>query len=153
MSILWLDRALGFLGVFLVAVTSAPPAELSIQHRPLPRKHTLHCSQRWTCDQCNHKVTELHLSKVSHPTDRKVECQHIIPLHIFSTVIVAPGLTEAKAHSHIVLTTFYQLAAGRSALARDENWTKEVCLNRKFMRNFIKISNILFLPVSFLVHT
>lgn len=150
MSILWLDGALVFLLVFfLVAVTSAPPADLSIQHRPLQWKHTLHCLQCWTCDQCNHKVTELDLSKVSHPTDRREECQHIIPLHIFPIVIVAPWLTEAKAHPHIVLTTFYQLAAGRSTLTRDKNWTKEVCFNRKLTKNFINVFKVLFLPVKF----
>lgn len=95
-------------------------------------------------------MTELHLSQVSHPTDRRGESRHIIPLHIFFAIIVAP---EAKAYSHIVLTTFHQLAAGRSALTRDKNWIKEVCLNIKLTRNFTKVFKILFVPISFLVHT
>lgn len=81
------------------------------------------------------------------------ECQHIIPLLIFSTLIVVPSSTEAKARSHTALTiTFYQLHAGSSDLIRNKGWAKEVCLNIKLMRSFIKVSNIQVLPISFLVH-
>lgn len=150
MSILWLDGALVFLLFFFWWLSHQLPLQIcqySTAH--YSGKHTLHCLQCWTCDQCNHKVTELDLSKVSHPTDRREECQHIIPLHIFPIVIVAPWLTEAKAHPHIVLTTFYQLAAGRSTLTRDKNWTIEVCFNRKLTKNFINVFKVLFLPVKF----
>lgn len=144
-------------GVFLVAVTSAPPAELTSSQYSITQyqRNTMRCLQCWTCDQHNHKVTELHPSEVPHPTDRRGECHNLIPLHIFSTVIAAPRLTEAKAYSYIVRITFYQLAAGRSdpTLPGTKNWTKKVCLNIKLARNFIKVFMILFLPVSSLAHT
>lgn len=147
MSILWLDRAFFFfssffcLFFFFVAVTSAPPAKLSLQHQSI------------THYQRNRETHgPHHLSKVPHPTDRRGECHHIIPLHIFSTVIAASRLKEDKAHPHFVPMMFYQLAAG-SALIRDKNWAKEVGLNIKLTTNFIKVLKILFLPISFLIHT
>lgn len=118
---------------FLVAVTSAPLAELWISRYSITpyQRNTVHCLWCWTCDQHNHKTTELHLSKVSHPADRREEYHLIIPLHIFSIVIAAPRLAEAKAHSQIVHTTFYQLAAGRSALTKDKKLDKGSLLKHK----------------------
>lgn len=78
---------------FLMAVTSAPPAELSSQHHPLPENSETH--------------SQLHLSKVSHPTDRRGECHHVTPLHIFSIVIASSRLKDAKVHIHTVLTSTY----------------------------------------------
>lgn len=154
MITLWLTRAF----YFLVAGTSAPPLSiLFIYHHPLPEKQKVHYlialdlraatllpqpQSHWTWP-----VT------VSYPTDKRGECQHVIPLHVFSTVLVAPSSTKAKASPHIALTvTFYQLHAGRSDLTRDKIWTKEVSLNVKLMRSFIKVSSIQVLPTSFLVH-
>lgn len=90
---------------------------------------------------------------VSHPTDMRGECQHTISLHIFSTVIVAPSSTEAKASSHTALSNFLPAACWRSDLTKNKNWAKYVCLNVKLMGSFVKVSNIRVLPISFLVYT
>lgn len=50
---------------------------------------------------------------------------------MFSTVIAAPRLAEAKAHSQTVRTIFYQLAAARSALTKDKKLDKGSLLKHK----------------------